>query len=123
MSVLLDLHMKEAAIPHGILANKNHLAYDIRKIHVWWDDKWPNGAIQLEMSSREEFLGLLFVDITCLTLPIDDVMTSVAIGILDTSRVVNSPAPIRVQHPQYRTEVHSDGLSFWAQKLEVLQRN
>jgi hypothetical protein len=122
MSYLLDLHMLEAPL-HGVLKDKNPMQYDLRELRVTWDqNNWPDGCIDLEISSQNEYLCLQFTGISDLTVPLGDVITTVAIGIFDTTNVPGAAGPIRFQHPKSKSTVAAGGLSFWAQSMTLMER-
>ena len=122
MVFLLDLHMQEAR-PHEILKSKNHLDYDVVELRVVWDyDLNPKGMIELYLSSHHEYLRIRFVDLSDFTVPTGDLLSAIAVGILDTSNVPNAPAPIRFQHPKSKTASDIGGLSFWAKTMILVER-
>jgi hypothetical protein len=109
MSILLDINMLDAP-RHEILRGSNPLKYHLRELRAAFDDDHRDGLVELCISSHTEYLTLQFTGILDLIMPPDNLLSSVAVGIFDTSNVPGAPAPIRFQHPKCKDSV----LSFWA---------
>jgi len=112
MSILLDINMREAP-HHKILRGRNPLEYDLRELRAAFDDNYRDGLVELCISNHTEYLTLQFTGILDLIMPPDNLLSSVAVGIFDTSNVPGALAPIRFQHPKCKESV----LSFWAKTV------
>jgi len=112
VSKLIDIKIAEAPC-HSII--QKPWLYDLRNLQCSWNSgSHENQWIRLELSTHEQYVTLLFCGVRDVYIPVEEYMGFVSVKILDmTEFMPDVPAPIRVQHPK------GDGLSFWAQTVEL----
>jgi hypothetical protein len=96
---------------HSVLPGAS--TYDVRQMRFAWGyGGLEEGALELEMSTHDDYVTLRFTGIKELSVPAGQPLSSVSIRIIDCSEYLpEMPAPIRVQHAK------GGGLSFWAQEV------
>jgi hypothetical protein len=113
MKTLFQLKISEA--PDHRIIHKPWL-YDLRRFKCDWseggdEDRW----IELELSSHERYVTLKFTGVSDVCVPVNELISSVAIKIIDMSMYIPEvPAPIRVESPG------GGGVSFWAKTVCII---
>lgn len=117
METLVVLQLKDAPA-HPVLPRAER--YDVRALRLLWRD--DNAALEMEVSTHEDYALLRFEGIVDLCVPCGDVLTSIRLKIQDTSKCPSRThhiLPIRVGG----TTDEGYSLRFWAQSVQRLNRH
>lgn len=116
METLVALQVAEAP-DHPVLSRASR--YDVRELRLNWSMGEDAATLELEVSTHEEYVTLMFSGVEDLYVPCGDLISAIRLRIQDTSQCPSGThdiPPVRVGG----LESEGYGLRFWAQMVERL---